>query len=155
MGTQYQLANEPIYDGVQSSWITENIIVPTSIFQTNPQKVRIRFRFQSDGAVTGDGFRLDNVEVRKIQAITTTNNPASSEQKPLVLPNPFGEELYFYYAPVGAVLRLYNAQGQRVLDITCQQTQGVINTSQLPAGWYYFTLQAPNQPIFTGKLVKP
>lgn len=152
-GSSYQIQNEPLYDGYQPNWITENMIVPTSIFNTNPNKVRLRFRFQSDSGVTGDGFHLDDVEVRKINNPVTSFDVLQQKNKPTLSPNPFLESLHYQNIPVGSELSIFNAQGQKVWVYAIKETNGNLLLN-LPVGLYYYQISYHNQIVHSGKLVK-
>ncbi len=152
-GTSNQIQGEPVYDGKQSEWVIESMIVPTSIFSTNPQKVRLRFRFQSDDGVTGDGFRLDDVEVRKISTPTTSLNSFVSN-KLMIFPNPFQQTLHYQNVPLNSEILLYNAQGQKVYSRMISHSNGYIEIDELPIGLYFYQLINNFHTISSGKLVK-
>ena len=152
-GTSYQLFREPIYDGTQTQWVEENMIVPTSIFAFHPNKVRIRFRFQSDGSVTADGFHLDDVEIRKI-SLQTTEQQQPIQPLPLIFPNTFHDALHYQNIPSNSILQLYNAQGQLIKTLHFENSKGYFSTSDLPEGLYFYTLIFKNQTVKTGKLIK-
>lgn len=152
-GTSNQIQGEPIYHGKQSQWVEENIIVPTSIFSLSPNKVRLRFRFQSDGGVSGDGFRLDDVEVRKVTHPTTFSN-ITHDFKPLIFPNPFQEAIHYHNVPENSEIFVFNTQGQKVISHQITHNKGFIPTSNWVKGLYFYQIVHQNQTVLSGKLVK-
>lgn len=64
-GSSYQIQDSPLYDGLQSSWVQEEINLADYIGQS----IKLRFTLVSDGYSTGDGFFFDDITVTKI------NNP--------------------------------------------------------------------------------
>lgn len=51
--------NEPVYEGVQSSWVLDEINLSDYLGQV----IKVRFIFESDGGQTGDGFYFDDFKV--------------------------------------------------------------------------------------------
>ena len=151
-GTSDQIQGEPVYDGKQTQWVLENIVVPTSLFISFPNKVRLRFRFQSDGGVTGDGFHLDNVEVRKVSLQTTSFNPIKEE--PMVFPNPFNQTIHYQHLPLNASFSIFNAHGKLIQNQIIENQRGLISTVNLSDGLYFYTITYQNQMIHSGKLIK-
>ena len=56
-GSGVQITGEPIYDGLQETWINETIDLST---YSNATQAWFRFVLKSDGAVEEDGFYFDN-----------------------------------------------------------------------------------------------
>jgi len=64
-GGESQATGEPVYDGTQTAWITENIDITD--FCGHP--VKFRFTLESDGSVAWDGFYFDDFRVNAIDAM--------------------------------------------------------------------------------------
>lgn len=61
--------NEPVYEGVQSSWVLDEINLSDYLGQV----IKVRFIFESDGGQTGDGFYFDDFKVMyNLQGPTVT-----------------------------------------------------------------------------------
>ncbi len=77
-----------------------------------------------------------------------------------VLPNPFKEELELWLPEEvkgPAVFRLYNLQGQSVLEAPVSATDPRkmrLSVSHLPKGIYFYTLKTDKAQTYTGKLIK-
>lgn len=83
-GTQDQSFNNPIYDGVQSDWVKEEINLSDFL---NEKQVWLKFVFVSDGGVEADGFYFDDVEVNvvKKKVISGTNDEVGLKVYPTVI----------------------------------------------------------------------
>lgn len=55
----FQPAGQPLYDGLQGTWITENI----DISAYSGQSIKLRFLFRSDGSLQKDGWYIDNLKI--------------------------------------------------------------------------------------------
>ncbi len=76
----FQPVGEPLYDGIQTSWVNE--IMNLSNYNTN--QVKLKFELKSDGSVTKDGWFVDDigilvygiipVELTSFTAITRDDN---------------------------------------------------------------------------------
>ncbi|MCZ6703812.1 MAG: M14 family zinc carboxypeptidase [Ignavibacteria bacterium] len=55
----FQPNGEPLYDGVQSTWVREEI----SLTNYNSSQFKIRFQLSSDGFVTRDGWYVDDIGI--------------------------------------------------------------------------------------------
>jgi hypothetical protein len=76
----FQPTGEPLYDGLQTSWVNE--IMDLSNYNTN--QVKLKFELKTDGSVTKDGWFVDDigiivygiipVELTSFTAITNDDN---------------------------------------------------------------------------------
>ncbi len=55
----FQPNGEPLYDGVQSSWVPEEILLTGLTSNQN----KLRFELRTDGSVTRDGWYLDDISI--------------------------------------------------------------------------------------------
>jgi len=55
----FQPPDEPLYDGTQLNWVVENIDLSEFI----GQDIKLRFYFQSDQSVNGDGWYIDDIRL--------------------------------------------------------------------------------------------
>ncbi|MDZ7777188.1 MAG: M14 family zinc carboxypeptidase [Bacteroidales bacterium] len=87
-GTFYQQDGEPVYDGFQTDWITEEIALTAFL----GEKILIRFVFESDQYTTEDGFYFDDLLVSIIEQLSTEMEPEMATQnKVTVYPSPADE----------------------------------------------------------------
>ncbi len=80
---------EPVYEGVMSDWVQEEISLSDYLGQT----VKLRFRFQSDGGVRRDGYYFDDFKVFYNEAPSGTAPVASFTPSSFELCD--GDELLF------------------------------------------------------------
>lgn len=71
--------NQPVYEGVQSAWVLEEISLSDYIGQV----IKVRFKLASDGGTNGDGFYFDDFKVMfndagQVVAPTASFNTAST-----------------------------------------------------------------------------
>jgi hypothetical protein len=60
LGTgSFQPANQPLYDGVQSSWVNENI----DLTQYIGNNILLRFLLKTDGSQVRDGWYVDDIKI--------------------------------------------------------------------------------------------
>lgn len=89
-GKGAQPANEPGYDGTQSTWVKEEIDLTPFVGHS----VKLRFHFASDGYIERDGWYIDDIVVRSYQTsagiISTTFSTSAGWNLvsiPLILDN--------------------------------------------------------------------
>jgi len=64
LGT-FQPNGEPVYDGTQSTWVTESI----DLSDYAGSMIKLRFQLKSDVTISGDGFYLDDVNILVYSAV--------------------------------------------------------------------------------------
>ena len=92
-----------------------------------------------------DGY----IEVSAIQGIE--NNGIGQDYS--VYPNPFSEELVVRSEGLDEI-KVYNLVGKLVLSIDVISDRTVINTKELPKGFYFVSLLRIGETIQTKKLTK-
>lgn len=158
----FQPFGEPLYDGIQSEWVYEEIDISNYI---GSDAVYIRFYFASDNFVNLDGFYFDDLEVNVLtEPISSTEAPSNSLQFLDVRPNPFQNQLFTDFVinqPAQQVeVRLTSSLGE---VLTQKQLQGVttghkhqiaLDTHELPQGVYLVQLIVDGKLVNTEKVVK-
>ncbi len=127
---------EPVWEGA-SGWVQEQIHLSDYLGQV----IKVRFRFESDGGVSQDGFYFDDFTV----TIDYTNGLEEEIAMPLtVAPNPANASFVLSapYVLNGDVL-IYSQTGELASRVVLPkgQKQVTIATSNLPEGIYYVTLE--------------
>ncbi len=115
MGNDNQAEAEPLYDGFYTDWVLEEVDLSEYIGNT----VKFRFRLESDGGVTEDGFYFDDLKVLVVEQGTIGINP-NAEQSVRIsnpIPNPATSSVQFNF--VNSQINdlqfvIYNATGQEV-----------------------------------------
>jgi carboxypeptidase T len=118
-GSGVQPPGQPGYDGRQLGWVEE--VVDLSAFEGAPE-VYLQFRLRSDGAVTADGFFVDDLAVQTFingNSVSSEGEatPADAPEIREVYPNPFAgaTAVVFTLSESGpATLAVYDVLGRRV-----------------------------------------
>lgn len=70
----FQPTGQPLYNGLQSTWITEQISLDPYV----ENDIKLRFYFRSDASVVADGFYVDDIKVtvydKGVQPVVTSFN---------------------------------------------------------------------------------
>ncbi|MFT6246310.1 MAG: hypothetical protein ACJA0U_002008, partial [Salibacteraceae bacterium] len=130
-GGSVQPNGEPVWEG-GSDWTYEEVDLSDYLGQV----INVRFRFESDGGATEDGFYFDDFKV-------LTNNPLALTEDNfdvMAVPNPANNQFIVSTSKIiskGSV-QVYDQMGKLVLDqlITEQANKITVNTSQLSEGAY-------------------
>ncbi|OGU79480.1 MAG: hypothetical protein A2W11_03655, partial [Ignavibacteria bacterium RBG_16_35_7] len=79
----FQPNGEPLYDGVQSTWVKEEI----NLSNYNSNQVKIRYQLRTDGWVTRDGWYVDDIGIiiYTIVPIELTSFTVNAGNKDVVL----------------------------------------------------------------------
>lgn len=168
-GTPYQLANEPLYDGYQPTWVPETIDLTPFIGET----ITLRFVLHSDEYISEDGFYFDDliVETLTYQPDDTTTTaffaaPNEPVDMPLLMPchpNPAISTVVIpYYLPQSYThsnlqLIVTNAIGKQIHTQTLPPTSGA-GSIELPLhywqpGLYFYYLHGNSTKTPTRKLM--
>jgi carboxypeptidase T len=153
-GSANQDQGAPLYDGVQSTWVKEEISLSDYIGSS----ILIRFQLVSDNFVTEDGFFFDDFEVSVIGG----PNSIDDENARVELhsyPNPAAEQVTIAYdMPTGidnASIVITNEIGQEVFKTNISSSKGteLISTASLPSGIYFYSIQSNEVSSVTKKLL--
>ena len=149
MGNSYLDDDQPLYDGVQSNWVKEEI----SLNDFLGRKITIRFSIWSDSFVDGDGFYFDDLKVEQLGTSIGTSITDVSLNPNILLsqnsPNPVGEVTNFVFVSPKNIpsmdLVTYNALGQEVNRRSVSVQKGTISVdmSRLKNGIYFSRLESP------------
>lgn len=125
--------NEPVYEGTQSAWVLEEINLSDYIGQT----IKVRFQFESDGAVRQDGFYYDDFKVSYNVSDAGINE---NEFVSLASPNPANNYAFISFSKVisNGSVNVYDQNGKLVQShiISDQTNKVMLNTAVLPQGIY-------------------
>lgn len=141
-GSEYQVPGEPVYDGVRTAWVEEEMSLDDFV----GGNVRIRFRLVSDGFVNGDGFYFDDLRITVAGGESTGLTEASSHSDLLRLaPNPSSDHTLVHHARMsqsGVSLQVHNAQGALIRAVPVQRgtASTLLHTGDLAPGVYLCSL---------------
>jgi hypothetical protein len=132
LGNENQAENEPLYDGVQSTWVKESMSLNDFIGET----IQLRFHLVSDGFVRGDGFNFDDLKVLTIGTLNTSIR-SNFEENISLYPNPTGGELNIDLGDEIAVnLEIQNMLGQSIRSASVSGQQLKLDVRDLSPGSY-------------------
>lgn len=154
-GNSDQDLNKPLYDGMQSTWVLEEI----DLSQYLGQNIKIRFQIVSDGGVTEDGFYFDDLKVNVVYGSTgienLTENGAFLGNS---YPNPTKNNATINYVlpinTISASLVLTNTLGQVIskTPITSEKNKITISTHLLEQGIYFYYIESENNRTSSKKI---
>ena len=155
-GTENQDEGQPVYDGLQTDWIQEEIYLGDFL----DHRIQVRFLLVSDSYVKEDGFYFDDLSVSVISPTTgsmeITKDGLVNELS--VYPNPARDRITVVYQPVeneSLKLAVYSVSGELIwlkpLDRNTAST--TFSISELTPGFYYIGLRAGGRMLTAKKLV--
>jgi hypothetical protein len=145
--THEDAVGEPLYDGLQASWVNETI----SLTDYLENEIKIRFKLVSDNSQRRDGFYFDDLKIN-----TISSNLSINTQNPLpfkIYPNPAKDKIIIKSDLINYNLSIYNLIGKEVLKLQNQNRETLLDISSLNQGLYLIELEA-NTAIHTFKLIK-
>jgi carboxypeptidase T len=142
-GSANQTPNQPVWDGVQLDWVSEEV----SLEQLKGTTFNLYFSLYSDGAVNDDGFYFDDLVVSYID---TTNS--SGVEDALLLGGDFGiqptvtaNEVTVSWGksfPQDVYFVVTNALGQEILESKLTGAgQQAVSVQSVPTGVFYAYVQ--------------
>jgi hypothetical protein len=148
----FQPTGEPLYDGVVSNWVRENISL-SSYLSSN---FKVRFQLRTDGGVRTDGWYIDDI------GILIYTIPTSSQDDVVTItkfeleqnyPNPFNPSTKIKYSIPSNVQRETSNVSLKVYDVLGNIIATLVNeekpsgsyvvdfdASKLSSGIYYYRL---------------
>ncbi|MDP2423482.1 MAG: M14 family zinc carboxypeptidase [Bacteroidales bacterium] len=153
-GSIYQTSGQPVYDGVQSDWVYEEIDLGAYVGQS----VKIRFTLVSDNSVNADGFYFDDITVTMIGATPNLAAHFTSGEKILgIYPNPSTGLFRIQNRSAAALemIEVLNLTGNKILSKRI--TDGLANLTIVdltdhPQGLYFLRITT-QQGIYTVKAI--
>ena len=142
-GNSNQDQGNPLYDGVQSTWVWEEMSLNNYIGQT----IFIRYQLVSDQGVNYDGFYFDDLSVSMLSSSATNVNEIKINDN-LILqntPNPattFTIINFNINDKQNLICNIYNSIGELVKQekITDKQTSLSIDVRTLSNGTYFYQI---------------
>ena len=131
-GTSSQISGAPVYDGIQNTWVKEQVNLADFV----GQQLYLRFRLKSDGSVTGDGFYFDDFSVKSLSAAAMAVADAGS-QSIKIYPNPASDKLFVKNQGRFTSYKIHSVTGQLLQQ---GKTDGSVEISKLGNGVYFIEL---------------
>jgi carboxypeptidase T len=143
-GSSNQIAGSPLYDGIQSTWVQEDIDLADYIGKS----IKLRFTLVSDQGTNADGFYFDDVTVSKINPSSTDVTEIISGEnyisEPMPNPTEGSTTIQYIFSECSAdpEIVIYDELGRVVFMEKLKGSTGVVtlNLSGLHKGIYYFRI---------------
>lgn len=154
-GNSNQAEGEPLYDGVQDSWVKEEI----SLEQYLDKQIKVRFRLVSDVYVTGDGFFWDDMTVTVVDGATGISDKDISSliSNLTIYPNPATSFVSIIYDNCNGEkpcnLEVMDMQGKFIYKSSHQGNRTELDISGWIPGVYYCCIEQEGAIIASQKLV--
>ena len=148
-GTGNQRENAPLWDGVQTEWVQEDISLDDYI----GQEIELRFVFVSDGNVRDDGFYFDDFRVEVVEDIVSgTDFPRAELYEFVLSPNPVTEGFVITGTEAFDRVQLINSEGKKVLELDTGASKVILDKTY-PSGIYTVLLYQENRLVGREALV--
>ena len=155
-GVSPQPVGQPVYDGVISNWVKEDISLASYL----SSQLKIRFELKTDGGVRRDGWYLDDIGIF-IYSIPTDVDvnelPVYHFSLEQNYPNPFNPSTKIKFTIPSVIasgakqsnlvtLKVYDVLGKEVAILLNEEKSATnyevdFNASQLSSGIYFYKLQ--------------
>ena len=153
-GSSFQVFDEPVYEGFQTSWVKEEVSLNDFI----GSNVLIRFIIQSDGFLEYDGYYFDDLLITKVLPGTNSIDDQPIHQNELYLtPNPASQYTYINFNAVAEKRKMIitDSAGRIVIEhqVAEMQTSERLDLSALHKGVYFVTMRTSSSTQKPVKLV--
>lgn len=134
VSNQNSAEGEPLYDGIQTDWILEEIDLNDYV----GEQILFRFTLVSDTAVTEDGFYFDDLSVKIIEA-SSSGIPANELANFSIYPNPASNYLKINVPVEGKEYQLdiISTTGQVISQHTVSNSKPLIDLTNISKGIYF------------------
>lgn len=158
-GTFNQDLDEPVYEGIQTDWVMEEINLEDYIGGL----FWMKFRLKADGGVEGDGFYFDDLSVNLVTGSTSVGEEISKISSLQIFPNPFSQSLKVNLNLAKQTdnleLRLVNTLGQVVVNDLYQRLPSGnhllgMGNSKISEGIYFLQVVLDGEKVSSKKIVK-
>jgi carboxypeptidase T len=158
-GTFNQDLDEPVYEGIQTDWVMEEINLDDYIGGL----FWMKFRLKADGGVEGDGFYFDDLSVNLVTGSTSVGEEISKISSLQIFPNPFSQSikvnLNLAKQTDNLELRLVNTLGQVVVNDLYQRLPSGnhllgMGNSKISEGIYFLQVVLDGEKVSSKKIVK-
>ncbi len=152
-GGANQAPGEPLYDGIQSEWVREEISLEPFLGES----IKIRFVLRSDSYVVADGFYWDDLTITVLDMQTgIAGDMPGARTRAAVMPNPAsGTVNLVHEAGDQAQVEVYSVSGKKMGIWSGTGSRDVISwgISNWPSGMYIFILRNDQSVVASGKFI--
>ncbi len=102
--------DEPLYDGNQSQWVNESIILSDYL----DEEILVRFKLYTDGGLRRDGFYFDNFKIIALSDNLNINDYPQNNSR--IFPNPVNNYLNIDSSNRINKLEIYDMLGKKIFE---------------------------------------
>lgn len=153
LGSDNQDLGQPLYDGVQETWVLEDVDLFDYLGQ---DQVWIKFEMNSDLFEERDGFYIDDIEL--VQTVSTVGVESESESTQIsVFPSIIqGNDILHLVSndlDEAILFQLFDQYGRQIWASMTNNNILDVSGAQLANGLYIYKLIRNNQALKVGKLL--
>lgn len=147
-----QPEGKPVWEGVQSNWVKEEINLSDYLGQV----IQLRFQLKSDGGSNQDGFYFDDFVLSYNLQDTTTNVsiPEIEDQGISLFPNPTSGKFEVKGLEIGSKLIIYDISGNLVHSQVVKKETENIELKAVSEGTYIMNTSKSNELVKISFVVK-
>ena len=138
--------DEPLYDGNQSEWVNESILLTDYI----DQQISIRFKLYTDGGLRRDGFYYDNFKIKGLSG--NLNFTDITEISSKLYPNPVENLINIQSENIITKVEVYDVLGKIILKNSDTNIL-IIQLPFLNSGIYLIKLYS-NKSVENHRIIK-
>lgn len=105
-----------------------------------------------NGWIVGDNGTIMHTSAGQVRIENESSEDPGEEL--LIYPNPATSRISFNKVIDGSEIKIYDLNGNLLLDIVCYSNSPVINVSHLPEGLYIYKVITPDNKTYSGKFIK-
>jgi len=145
---QDDASGEPLYDGVQSTWVAEQIdLLP--YLTTGNNSIKLRFSLISDQGVRGDGFYFDDMEIVVPGTISRTIELGNELFTYSSSPNPATSftNIDFSESVENGEIVIFDILGKEIVREKISGPNHRIKTEKWATGFYFYELTIKGEKL--------
>lgn len=136
-----QPAGEPLYDGVQTAWVLEEIDLSDYLGEL----ILARFQLVTDSDATRDGFYFDDLTFVAFNDDTLDVSDTTFSSAFSLYPNPISNVLHIRTALASYSTSIYNVLGQQVYTTKQQQGNATLDYTSFKSGIYFVRIESDRE----------
>ena len=121
--------DEPLYDGNQSDWINESILLTDYL----GEEILVRFKLYTDGGLRRDGFYFDNFKIKGLSENLNSDEVDKTIFK--IFPNPVSNYINIYSNNDISKIEICDLFGKTIL-VKEKENLNIVKLPQLSTGVY-------------------
>ena len=121
--------DEPLYDGNQSDWINESILLTDYL----GEEILVRFKLYTDGGLRRDGFYFDNFKIKGLSENLNSDEVDKTIFK--IYPNPVSNYINIYSNNDISKIEICDLFGKTIL-VKEKENLNIVKLPQLSTGVY-------------------